>query len=188
MSRVRISWRRERLAAAEASRRAAESDHIPTLHLDADYGVLGRTLADAHAAFRVAANVRVPIFDAGKSTAKLHRDRRGTQTPAGRARRRPRPCRVRRPDRDARPARRGPAAEAAQTNVSLAGQELEQARDRFAAGVAGNIEVTQAQQSVAIATESYIDALYSHNLAKATLARAVGTAEQSVMAFFGGSK
>ena len=54
--------------------------------------------------------------------------------------------------------------------------------------MAGNIEVTQAQQSVAIATESYIDALYSHNLAKAMLARAVGTAEQSVMAFFGGSK
>ncbi len=82
----------------------------------------------------------------------------------------------------------GQQLEAAQTNVTLAGQELEQARDRFAAGVAGNLEVTQAQQSVAIATESYIDALYSHNLAKASLARAVGTAEQSVLAFAGGMK
>jgi len=78
--------------------------------------------------------------------------------------------------------------EAAQANVTLAGQELEQARDRFAAGVAGNIEVTQAQESVAIASESYIDALYAHNLAKASLARAVGTAEQSVKAFVEGIK
>ena len=80
----------------------------------------------------------------------------------------------------------GQQLEAAQANVTLAGQELEQARDRFAAGVAGNIEVSQAQQSVAIASESYIEALYAHNLAKASLARAVGTAEQSVMAFLGG--
>ena len=82
----------------------------------------------------------------------------------------------------------GQQLEAAQSNVTLAGQELEQARDRFAAGVAGNIEVTQAQESVAIASESYIDALYAHNLAKASLARAVGTAEQSVKAFVGGMK
>ena len=72
--------------------------------------------------------------------------------------------------------------------MTLAGQELEQARDRFAAGVAGNLEVTQAQESVADASESYIGALYAHNLAKASLARAVGTAEQSVTAFLGGSQ
>ena len=187
-SRADFLAARERLAAAEASRRAAESDHIPTLHLDADYGVLGQTLADAHATFRVAANVRVPIFDAGKSTAKrietdaeLKRRQAELEDARGRVE-----YDVRTAMLDLRAA--GQQLEAAQTNVSLAGQELEQARDRFAAGVAGNIEVTQAQQSVAIATESYIDALYSHNLAKATLARAVGTAEQSVMAFFGGSK
>ena len=71
---------------------------------------------------------------------------------------------------------------------SLAGQELEQARDRFAAGVASNIEVSQAQDAVASASENYISALYAHNLAKAMLARAVGTAEESVMTFLGGSK
>ena len=162
-SRADFLAARERLAAAEASRRAAESDHIPTLHLDADYGVLGQTLADAHATFRVAANVRVPIFDAGKSTAKR------IETDAELKRRQaelehPRPCRVRRPDRDARSARRGLAARSRPDKRDARGSGLEQARDRFAAGVAGNIEVTQAQQSVAIATESYIDALYSHNL------------------------
>ena len=50
------------------------------------------------------------------------------------------------------------------------------------------VEVTQAQESVAAASETYIGAFYTHNLAKASLARAVGTAEQSVMSFLGGSR
>ena len=187
-SRADFLAARERLVAAEASRRAAESDHIPTVHLDADYGALGQKLSEAHSTFRVAANVRVPIFDAGRSTARrietdaeLKRRQAELEDTRGRVE-----YDVRAALLDLRAA--GQQLEAAQTNVTLAGQELEQARDRFAAGVAGNLEVTQAQQSVAIATESYIDALYSHNLAKATLARAVGTAEQSVLAFVGGMK
>ena len=64
--------------------------------------------------------------------------------------------------------------QAAQDAMNLANQELAQTRDRFAAGVAGNIEVVQAQNSVAVATESYISSLYAHNLAKGTLARAIG--------------
>jgi outer membrane protein TolC len=76
--------------------------------------------------------------------------------------------------------------EAAQTSVKLANQELEQARDRFGAGVASNLEVTQAQESVTAASETYIAALYAHNLAKATLARAVGIAESAVIQYLGG--
>ena len=59
-------------------------------------------------------------------------------------------------------------------------EQLQQARDRFAAGVAGNLEVTQAQEAVATASETYIAALYAHNLAKASLARALGIAESAV--------
>ncbi|MCC7415612.1 MAG: TolC family protein, partial [Acidobacteria bacterium] len=64
---------------------------------------------------------------------------------------------------------------AAQQTVDLASQELAQTRDRFVAGVAGNVEVVQAQEAVASATESYISSLYAHNLAKASLAHAIGT-------------
>ena len=78
--------------------------------------------------------------------------------------------------------------ETAQGAVGLANQELQQARDRFAAGVAGNIEVTQAQEAVAAASETYIAALYAHNLAKASLARAVGAAEQEIVSYLGGSQ
>jgi outer membrane protein TolC len=68
----------------------------------------------------------------------------------------------------------------------LADQELEQARDRFAAGVASNIEVTQAQETVASASETYLAALYAHNLAKASLARAIGGAETAIIQYLGG--
>ena len=179
---------RERLTAAQASRRAAASDHIPTVHLDADYGALGQTVSGSHETYRVAATVRLPIFDAGRSTARrieTASDVRRRQAELDDLRGRVE-YDVRTSLLDVRAAAQ--QLEAAQANVALAGQELEQARDRFAAGVAGNIEVTQAQESVAIASESYIDALYAHNLAKASLARAVGTAEQSVKAFVEGMK
>jgi outer membrane protein TolC len=73
----------------------------------------------------------------------------------------------------------------AASNVDLAGQTLTQARDRFAAGVADNLEVVQAQESVASANQSYIASLYSFNLAKLSLALAVGAAEQSALQYLG---
>jgi hypothetical protein len=41
----------------------------------------------------------------------------------------------------------------------------------------------QAQGSVAIANDNLISALYSHNLAKVELARALGSAEQQLQKF-----
>ncbi len=179
---------RERVAAAAAASQAATSELLPTLHLDADYGGIGQTPAAAHATFRVAATVRVPIFEGGRTTgrrlqagAELRRRQAELEDVKGRV------------DYDVRSALLDLTAsaqqlEAAKTSVSLAGQELVQARDRFGAGVAGNIEVTQAQEAEATASESYIEALYANNLAKAMLAQAIGTAEQSISAFLGGTK
>ena len=69
--------------------------------------------------------------------------------------------------------------------IDLANQTLEQARDRFAAGVADNLEVVQAQESVAAANQSYIASLYAYNLAKISLAQAIGVAEQSALTYLG---
>ena len=68
----------------------------------------------------------------------------------------------------------------AQDNLELANQTLTQARDRFAAGVTDNIEVVQAQESVASANDNLISSLYAHNVAKIGLARALGNAEQGI--------
>lgn len=43
-----------------------------------------------------------------------------------------------------------------------------------------NIEVVQAQESVAAANDTLISALFAHNVAKVALARALGGAEQAI--------
>jgi outer membrane protein TolC len=71
----------------------------------------------------------------------------------------------------------------ADNNRKLAADTLQQARDRFAAGVADTVEVVQAQESVASAERDYISSLFAHNLAKASLARAMGQADQNIKQF-----
>jgi outer membrane protein TolC len=70
----------------------------------------------------------------------------------------------------------------------LASQELAQARDRFSAGVTNNLEVIQAQESVALSSEQYIEALYGYNVAKALLARGLGIAEEATRQLLGGAR
>ena len=176
----------ERLAVAAASEKAATMALLPSLHLDADYGTTGQVAGEAHPTYTVAATVRVPLFDGGRThgrrieTASLLRERQAEADDLrGRI------------DLEVRSSLLDLAAatqslDAARTAASLATQELAQARDRFAAGVTGNLEVTQAQESVARASDLYIEALYQHNLAKASLARAVGTAEQAITSYVGG--
>jgi outer membrane protein TolC len=187
-SRADFQAAHERLAAAEATRRAAGAEILPTVHVDADYGTLGQQAPKAHPTYTVAANVRVPLFEAGRAQARraesealVNRRKAELEDLRGQI-----DVDVRTAMFDVRAASQ--QLEAAQTTVSLANQELEQARDRFAAGAASNIEVTQAQESVAAASETYIAALYAHNLAKASLARAVGIAETAIMQYVGGLK
>lgn len=61
--------------------------------------------------------------------------------------------------------------------VGLATEEVVQARDRFQAGVANNIEVVTAQDALARANDNQIVALYRYNQARADLARATGQME-----------
>jgi outer membrane protein len=61
--------------------------------------------------------------------------------------------------------------------VKLANEEVVQARDRFQAGVANNIEVITAQDALARATDNQIVALYRYNQSRADLARAAGVME-----------
>jgi len=67
----------------------------------------------------------------------------------------------------------------ANLGVELAKQEVDQARDRFKAGVANNIEVITAQDSLSRANDNQIAALYRFNQARADFARAVGRMEKT---------
>jgi outer membrane protein TolC len=178
---------KSRVEAAEASKKAADGTLYPSLRVDADYGAIGQTYGSAHSTYTVAANVHVPIFEGGRATARrtstasaLRQREAELNDLRGRIE-----FEVRSALLDLRAADQ--EVQAAQTNVQLATDTLTQARDRFAAGVASNLEVTEAQESVAAASETYIFALYSHNLAKASLARALGIAESAVSAYVGGN-
>ncbi|MFZ0818458.1 MAG: TolC family protein [Candidatus Acidiferrales bacterium] len=67
--------------------------------------------------------------------------------------------------------------EVANLGVQLAQEEVSQARDRFSAGVANNIEVIQAQDALSRANDNQIAALYQYNQSRADLAHAIGQME-----------
>jgi outer membrane protein TolC len=74
----------------------------------------------------------------------------------------------------------------AHENVNLANENLSRSRERFFSGVTDSVEVVQAQQSLASANDQYITSLYSHNLAKLELARALGVARNNYSQYLGG--
>jgi len=179
---------RERVAAAEAERRAANAARLPSLHLDADYGAIGQTTETLHATYTIAGTLRVPLFDAGRTRARrIQAASLLKQRQAELADFRSRvEYDVRAALLDVRAAEQ--QLEASQTGLQLANDELQQARDRFAAGVASNVEVVQAQDAVAVASEQFIAAQYGYALAKGAIIRGVGSSEEALRQLLGGSR
>ena len=68
--------------------------------------------------------------------------------------------------------------EVARSTVDLANEALSEAQQRYSAGVSDNLAVSQAEQSVAQANDQYVSSLYRHNVAKLSLARALGSGEK----------
>jgi outer membrane protein TolC len=171
---------------AELARSAAAAGRYPTLRFDGDYGVLGRTPGNSHGTFTAAASLQVPIFQGGRVRADvLENDALVEQRQAQLADLRDQiESEVRTSLLDVNTAAR--QVQVAQSSIALASQQLQQSRDRLAAGVADTLEVVQAQEAVAGANEAYLSALYTHNLAKASLAKAAGMAEQAVKRYLGG--
>jgi outer membrane protein TolC len=64
----------------------------------------------------------------------------------------------------------------AREQLRLAESELSQARERFKAGVAGNIDVITAQTGLIRARDTEIDARFAAATARISLARAAGVA------------
>ncbi len=169
-----------RVRAAEDSVKAAQAERYPTAGVTADYGDVGTTLANSHGTFTFVASASVNLFDGRRIEGEI------VQAKAALKQRQDELAdlggqidfQVRTAFLDIRTAADQVAV--AQDNLDLANQTLVQARDRFAAGVTDNIEVVQAQESVATANDTLILALYAHNLAKVALARALGGAEQGI--------
>jgi outer membrane protein TolC len=172
--------------AAEFSRRAATAERYPSFDLEGDYGDIGVNPGNSNGTFHVAGTLTVPIFQGGR----VHADRLEAEATLRQARARLEDLRGQ-IDNDVRTAlldlnAAADQVQVARSTVDLAEQTLTQAQDRFSAGVSDNLEVVQAQESVASAHEAYISSLYAHNLAKVELARALGNAEQGVKQYLKG--
>ena len=166
--------------AAELSHRAAVAGRYPSLDVNANYGDIGVTPAHSNGTWQVDGGLNIPIFAGGK----VHSDVLEADAQLKQARSQLNDLRGR-IDYEVRSAlldlnSAAEQVEVARSSVELADQALDQSRDRFTAGIADNLEVVQAQESVAGAHESYIQSLYAHNLAKVELAYAIGDAEQGV--------
>jgi len=166
------------LHAAEYTRKAATAEHYPTLGIVADYGVIGVNPANSHGTFDVSGQLLFPIWAGGhthgdivEAEATLKQRRAEYEDTRSRVE-----ADVRNAYLDLNAA--AELVRVAQSRRDLARDQLTQSTDRFASGVADTVEVTQAQEVVASAESDYITDLNAHNLAKASVARAIGQAEK----------
>jgi len=167
----------EQAAAAAQQRKAATDERLPELKANADYGDIGTTLAHSHGTVDATGTVSFPIFkefglrgDAEQAQAQL--DTAQAQVSDRKAQ----------VDADVRDALLDIEAaqkqvEVARSSVDLANEALREAQQRYANGVSDNLPVSQAQQSVAQANAQYVASLYRHNVAKLSLARALGASQ-----------
>jgi outer membrane protein TolC len=174
--------------AAESLKKAARSEGLPTLDFHADYGDIGPSPGNSHGTYTVAASVKIPLFQGGKvrgdvmqANALLKQRESELKDLQNKIE-----YQVRTAMMDLKSSE--DQVHVARSTQGLAHQQLEEARDRFAAGVVNSLEVVQAQQAVATADENYISSLYRYNVAKASLARALGLAEETFKQMTGGSK
>jgi outer membrane protein TolC len=174
------------IRAAEESRQAAIGRRRPSLLVNADYGDIGRTPGFSHGTIGLQGTLLIPLYTGERARAEiLESESLLEQRKAEHANL------SQQIEYEIRTANLDIQAAADQVRVSerareLAQQQLAQAQDRFAAGVTNGLEVTQAQDAVAGADENYISSLFGLNVAEASLARAMGTAERTIKSFFGG--
>jgi outer membrane protein TolC len=172
--------------AAELSRKAAAAGYLPSLSFDADYGTGGNHPSNATSVYDVRGTLSIPIFTGNsvhanvqQADAKLEQSRERLDSLRAQI------------ESDVRTALLNLQSSAdsvtvARSNIDLADQTLVQSGDRFSAGVTDSVEVVQSQEAVANAHEQYISSLYNYNLAKISLIRAMGIAEQGVREYFRG--
>ena len=175
-----------RVRAAELSLKASKAERLPTAQLNGDWGYLGQRFTTMENTYSIAAGVRIPIFQGGKASADIAQSQselRQSQLQLEDLHNRL--------EQEVRSALLDVQSSDQQVNVAeqsigLAAEQLTQAQDRFKAGVSNSLEVVQAQEAVATANDTFIQALYSNNVAKLELARALGEAERQTKAFLGG--
>jgi outer membrane protein TolC len=166
--------------AAERARVAARAERLPSVALSADIGEIGQRFNEGKSTYTVVGSVRIPIWQGGKAAGDIE------QSEAVVDQRRAELTDVRgRIESDIRNAFLDLQAATSQmdlahSNEEVARETLRLTKEKFDAGVSESLEVTQAEDAVASAVLDQITALFQHNLAKLSLARALGHAESKL--------
>ncbi len=161
------------VAAAEKALSASRAERYPSGSLSADYGGIGSP-TQLRPTYTVSATLSIPIWNGGRTSGDIE------QAQAALAQRRAELEDAKsQVESDVRTAYLDVVAaanqvEVAQQNLDVNHETLGQTRVKFDTGVSTNVDVVQSQQSVSSAQLDYIDSIFAHNLAKLSLARAIG--------------
>lgn len=175
--RPALALARKRLDAKRQALDAARSQRWPTVMLVGAYGNTGNTPGEnIEHTYRIGASIKIPLFSGGTIAGKV--DVASSRVTQARIQLRDTRDQI---EQDVRLALRTLKSTrqqiaAAQANRDLAHRELKLARDRFAAGVTNNVEVINAQTSLANARAQLVAARAQHAVARVNFAAAMGTA------------
>jgi outer membrane protein len=177
---AREEWKalESQIKAAEYQKKGAQDSRLPSLQFDGEFAYVGTSGNTTLPTYTYQASVNMPLFTGGRIRAevvradleirKLQEQRDDLRNQIA--------LDVKTSLLNLRSARN--EVEVANLGVQLSKEEVDQARDRFKAGVANNIEVIQAQDSLSRANDNQIAALYRFNQARADVARSIGQMEK----------
>jgi outer membrane protein TolC/ABC-type transporter Mla MlaB component len=176
---ARQEWKalESQVKSAEHDKKASQDLRLPTLRVDGNWAYEGTRLNNGIPVYNYQATLDVPIFTGGRTHAEIVRSDLQLKVLGEQKAdlRNQISLDVKTALLNLKSARN--QVEVANLGVQLANEEVDQARDRFKAGVANNIEVIQAQDALARANDNQIAALYRFNQARADFARSIGQME-----------
>jgi outer membrane protein len=173
-SRPELKQIASQVKALELEKAAAKSERYPRLISSGGYRQEGLSPATVIPAYQFSAGIEMPLLTGGRIGAEVARAEIQIQKTQQAAQdlRNQIALEVKNAVVQLESARN--QVNVARQAVTLATEEVQQARDRFQAGVTNNIEVITAQDELARANDNEIAALYRFNQARADLARATG--------------
>ena len=163
-----------RVAAFRQQLRSVNAERLPALSLFADNGMIGRRAEDLRYTYNWGLQLSVPLFESRRNARvteqsaavrELQEQRRDLERRIGVE------VHTALIDLDAASSQ----TESARSRLTLGARELQQARDRFEAGIASNLDVINASLTLNAARSAMVDALAAQQAARISLAHAQGT-------------
>jgi outer membrane protein TolC len=166
--------------AAERAHAAARAERYPSLGVTADYGGIGVNPSQLQTTYTATASLKIPIWQGGRAEGDIQ------QSDATLAQRHAEyedlkgqiESDVRSAYLDLQAA--ASQVEVAQRNVQVTGEALELTRQKVEVGVVDNVQLVQAQEEVTNAEFDFINGVFAYNVAKLSLARAMGRAADAL--------